>query len=62
MGTTHCAASRQHTINGVLQQNVHLDFSAEGNDPSSQFATLNQANSSIEVLLHAVAQAMSGTP
>ncbi len=54
------AAPCQRTINGVCQQNVHLDFSAEGNDPSSQCATLSQAYSLIEFLSHAVAQAMAG--
>jgi hypothetical protein len=44
----------------VRQRNVHLNFSAEGNDPSSQFATLSQAYLSIEVLMHTVAQAMAG--
>ena len=50
------AAPRRRTItNGTRQRNIHLDFSPDGNDPSSRYSSIVGAYSSIDLLGRAVA-------
>lgn len=56
------AAPRRRTINGTRQRNIHLDFSPDGNDPSSRYSSIVGAYSSIDLLGRAVARSMEGPP
>ena len=55
-------ARRQRTTNGTRRRNTHLDFSPDGNDPSSRYSEVARAYSSITVMSRSIARSMDGPP
>ena len=55
-------ARRQRTTNGTRRRNTHLDFSPDGNDPSSRYSEVAGAYSSITVMSRSIARSMDGPP
>ena len=52
------AAPRRRTTNGTRRRNTHLDFSPDGNDPSSRYAEVRGAYSSIGDIARTVSRSM----